>query len=108
MKIKTTPKIIWKKCTLDIVGPSNQTLDGNRYVLTFQDEHCKYTLALPNKAAGCRDSSQGFVEEIVLKFKILQAGLTDQGFSFMSEVSVNVCKLYKIKKIKLYRLPPTN
>jgi hypothetical protein len=46
MKIKTTPKIVWKKCALDIVGRSNHTLDGNRYVLTFKGEHYKYNLAV--------------------------------------------------------------
>jgi hypothetical protein len=35
MKITTTPDIVWEKCALDIVGPLSQTLDVNRYVLTF-------------------------------------------------------------------------
>jgi len=46
------------------------------------------------------------VEEIVLKFGIPQAVLTDQGSNFMSEVSVNVCKLLKIKKIKCTAFHP--
>ena len=49
MTITTTPEIVWKKCALDILGPLSQTLDGNRYVLTFQDELPKYTLAVPIK-----------------------------------------------------------
>jgi hypothetical protein len=47
MKIKTTPETDWEKCALDIVGPLIQFSDGNKYVLTFQDELSKYTLALP-------------------------------------------------------------
>jgi hypothetical protein len=47
MKITTTPEVVWKKCALDIVGPLNQTLNGYRYVLTFQDELSKFTLAVP-------------------------------------------------------------
>jgi hypothetical protein len=38
MNITTTPEAVWEKCALDIVGPLNQTLDGNKYALTFQDE----------------------------------------------------------------------
>jgi hypothetical protein len=38
MKITTTPEVIWDKCALDIVGPLNQTVDGHKYVLTFQDD----------------------------------------------------------------------
>jgi len=37
------------KCTLGIVGSMSQTLDGNKYVLTFQDELPKYILATPIK-----------------------------------------------------------
>ena len=32
MKITTTPKVIWEKCALDVLGPLNQTSGGNRYV----------------------------------------------------------------------------
>jgi len=42
MKIITTPKVVWEKCALDIVGPLSQTLDANKYVSTFQDELTKY------------------------------------------------------------------
>jgi hypothetical protein len=49
MKITTTPDSVWEKCALDIVGPLTPTLEGYRYVLTFQDELSKYTLALPIK-----------------------------------------------------------
>jgi hypothetical protein len=49
MKITTTPEVVWEKCVLDIVGPLRQTLEGKKYVLTFQDELSKYTLAIPIK-----------------------------------------------------------
>jgi hypothetical protein len=44
--------------------------------------------------------ARAFVEEIVLKFGIPQAVLTDQGSNFMSKVFDDVCKLLKIKRIK--------
>jgi len=99
MKITTTPEVVWEKCALDIVGPLNQTLDGNRYVLTFEDELCKYTLAIPIDQDAVT-IAKAFVEEVILKFGIPQMILTDQGSNFMSEVFTNVCKLLKIKKIK--------
>jgi len=100
MKITTTPEVVWEKCALDIVGPLNQTLDGNRYVLTFQDELSKYTLAIPIDHQDAVTIAKAFVEEVILKFGIPQMILTDQGSNFMSEVFTNVCKLLKIKKIK--------
>jgi hypothetical protein len=100
MKITTIPEIVWEKCALDIVGPLNLTLDGNRYVLTFQDELSKYTLAIPIEHQDAATIARVFVEEVILKFGIPQMILTDQGSNFMSEVFTNVCKLLKIKKIK--------
>jgi hypothetical protein len=47
MKITTTPDVVWEKCALDIVEPLTQTMEGNKYVLTFRDELSKYTLAIP-------------------------------------------------------------
>jgi len=49
MKITITPEIVWGKCALDIIGPLIQTSEGNKHVLTLQDELSKYTLALPIK-----------------------------------------------------------
>jgi IS30 family transposase len=78
----------------------NQTADGNKYVLTFQDELSKVTLAIPIIQQDAMTVARSFVEEIILKFGIPQSILTDQGSNFMSEVFGNVCKLLKIKKIK--------
>ena len=97
MTITTTPEIVWEKCALDIVGPLSQTLDGNRYVLTFQNELSKNTLAVPIKQQDAMTVATAFVEEIVLKFGIPHAVLTDQGSNFMSEDFANVCKILKIK-----------
>ena len=100
MKVTTTPEFVWDKCALDIVGPLNQTADGYKYVLTFQDELSKFTLAIPIIQQDAMTVARAFVEEIILKFGIPQSILTDQGSNFMSEVFGNVCKILKIKKIK--------
>jgi hypothetical protein len=106
MKITTTPEVVWEKCALHIVGPLNQTLNGDRYVLKFQDELSKFTLAVPIRQQGAVTVAKAFVEEIVLKFGIPQTILTDQGSNFMSEVFVNVCKRLKIEKIKCTAFHP--
>jgi transposase InsO family protein len=100
MKITTTPEVVWEKCALDIVGPLSQTLDGNKYVLTFQDELSIYTLAIPIAHQDTMTIAKVFVEEVILKFGIPQMIQTDQGSNFLSEIFTNVCKLLKIKKIK--------
>jgi hypothetical protein len=77
MKITTTPEVVWEKCALDIVGPLNHALDGNKYVLTFQGELPKYTLAIPIEQQAAGTVAEAFVEEVVLKFGIPQTILTE-------------------------------
>jgi hypothetical protein len=100
MKVTTTPEVVWDKCALYIVGPLNQTAEGHKYVLTFQDELSKFTLAIPLVQQDAMTVAKAFVEEIILKFEIPQSILTNQGSNFMSDVFGNVCKILKIKRIK--------
>jgi hypothetical protein len=47
MEITTTAQRPFEKCFLDIVGPLPVTLEGNKYILTFQDDLRKYVVAVP-------------------------------------------------------------
>ena len=47
LQITNTPEVVWQNCSLDIVGPLTQTSENNKYLLTFQDELSKYTVAVP-------------------------------------------------------------
>jgi hypothetical protein len=80
--------VVWEKCALDIVGSLSQTLEGNRYVLSFQDELSKYALAIPLEQQDALTLS--FVEEFNLKFGIPQMILADQWFK-LYERSFHQC-----------------
>jgi transposase InsO family protein len=84
---------------MDIVEPLTQTCENSRYLLIFQDELSKYTLAIPI-SQDASTVARVFVEQIVLKFGIPQALLTDQGSNFLSELFANTCKLLRVKRIK--------
>ena len=77
MKITTTLEVVWEKCALHIVGSLCQTLEGKRYILTFQDELSKYTLA-PKLQKDALTLYKAFVEEFILKFGIPQMVLADK------------------------------
>jgi len=57
---------------MDIVGPLTQTCEANKYLLTFQDELSKYTLAVPISQEDASTVARVFVEQIILKFGIPQ------------------------------------
>jgi hypothetical protein len=78
LQITDTPDVVWKKCSLDIVGPLTPTLQ-DKYLLTFQDGLSKFTIGVPLKQQDDMTLARAFVEEIILKFGIPQVLLTDQG-----------------------------
>ena len=100
LKITDTPDSVWQNCSMDIVGPLTQTYEGNKYLLTFQDELSKYTLAVPIRQQDASTVAKVFVEQIILKFGIPQTLLTDQGSNFLSELFANTCKLLRFNRIK--------
>jgi transposase InsO family protein len=100
LQITDTPEVVWQNCSLDIGGPLTLTSENNRYLLTFQDELSKYTVAAPIQQQDAMTVARVFVREIVLKFGIPQIMLTDQGSNFLSDLFSNVCKLLRIKRIK--------
>ena len=83
-----------------IVGPITQTSEGNKYLLTLQNELSKYTMAVTIQQQDAMTLARIFVEQIILKIGIPQILLTDQGSNFLSDLFANVCKLLRIKRIK--------
>jgi hypothetical protein len=100
LQITDTPKVVWQNCSLDIVGPLTLMSENNRYLLTFQDELSKYTIAVPIQQQDAMTVARVFVREFFLKFGIPQIILTDQGCNFLSDLFSSVCKLLRIKRIK--------
>ena len=70
--------------------------ENSKYLLIFQDKS-KYTEAVPIPQQDAMTWAKVFLEKIVLKFEIPQMILTDQCFSFLSDLLASVCKLLRIK-----------
>jgi len=100
MKITTTARQPFEKCALDIVGPMTETMSGNKYILTFQDDLSKFIVrvVIPIPQHDAETVAKEFVLNIVLKFGAPAQILTDQGSNFLSDLFKSMCKLLKIKK----------
>jgi len=63
--ITDTPSKPFEKCALDIVGPLTIIIQGNKYLLTFQDSLTKFSKAttIPNQEANT--ISKEFVTKII-------------------------------------------
>lgn len=99
MKITSTASRPFEKVFLDIVGPLPVSYNGNRYILTFQDDLTKYSEAFPIPNAEASTVAKEYVTKIICKFGVTESLLTDQGTNFMSNVFTEVCKSLKIHKI---------
>ena len=100
LQITDSHEVVWQNLGMDIFGPVTQTSEGNKYVLTFQDELSMYTMAVPIQQQDAVTAARVFLEQIILKFGIPQVLLTDEVSKFITDLFANVCKLLRIKKIK--------
>ena len=66
MQVTTTAKQPFEKCYLDVVGLLPVTMQGNKYILTFQDDLSKYAVAVPIEKQDAETVARAFVEKIVL------------------------------------------
>jgi transposase InsO family protein len=106
MEITTTARHPFEKCALDIVGPLTETVSGNRYILTFQDDLSKFIMAIPISQQDAETVAMEYVLNIVLKFGAPAQILTDQGSNFLSELFKNVCEMLRIRKIQTTAFHP--
>ena len=81
-------------------GSSPPVGQGNRHILTFQDDLSNYVVATPISQQDAETVARVFVSQVVLQYGTPSIVQTDQGANFVSEVFKNTCKLLKIKKIQ--------
>lgn len=98
MEITTTSEKPFQRLAIDIVGPLPITEQGNRFIITAQDDLTKYSfaIAVPNHEA------ETVVEKLLYIFAyfgIPQTFLTDQGSDFMSDLVKEISNLFKTKHI---------
>jgi len=70
LEITDISKKPFEKCILDIVDPLTITTEGNKYILTFQDNLTKFSKAmlLPNQETAI--VAKIFVTKIVMEHEI--------------------------------------
>jgi len=82
------------------VGPLIVTTNGNKYIVTFQDNLTKLSKAILLANQEAPTVAKEFVTKLVFEHGMPEKILTDQGTNFTSEILKNTCKLLKIEKIQ--------
>lgn len=100
MQITDTSQQAFEKIMLDIVGPLPLTENGNRYILTLQDDLSKFCQAYPIPNQETLTIAKEICSKFICTFGIPEIILTDQGTNFTSELMKDIAKLFQIKKIQ--------
>ena len=100
MKITDTPSEAFEKIEMDIVGPLPRTENGNKYILTIQDNLTKYSEAIPLRSTESTVIASAFAEHFITRFGCPQVIHTDQGSDFTSQVMATFCRIFRIKHLR--------
>ncbi|KAG5861212.1 hypothetical protein JTB14_019807 [Gonioctena quinquepunctata] len=98
----------WELTSMDIVRPLVTSMNGNRYLLSFQDYFTKYPEVIPLPDQKADTIARAFVEQIIVRHGTPRKLLTDQGANFTSTLFKEVCKLLNIEKIQTSSYAPTS
>ncbi|KRX24424.1 Retrovirus-related Pol polyprotein from transposon [Trichinella nelsoni] len=90
----------FQRVGMDIVGPLEETQNGNRYILVVCDYFSKWpeAFALPNAEA--RTVATALVNGIFCRYGAPETLHSDQGRNFESELMKEVCKLFGVTKTR--------
>lgn len=98
MEVTTTSSQPFERLAIDVVGPLPLTINGNRFILTMQDDLTKYSYAVPISNHEAQTIATELSKFITL-FGIPKTILSDQGSDFTSQLMRNVSKLFQTKHI---------
>ena len=98
MLITDTPKRPFDRIQMDILGPLPITMNGNRCLLTIQDNFSKYAEAIPLPCTDALTVGIAFAHTFIARHGCPKEIHTDQGRNFMSELFKVLCKIFKNKR----------
>lgn len=82
------------------------TVNGNVYILTFQDHFSKMVITIPLETHTAEVVAKALIDNVILIHGIPRTLLSDQGSEFMSKLFKNFCKLLRIRKIRTTAFRP--
>ena len=99
MVITDTPAEPFDKVSLDTVGKLPTTPNGNRHILTMQDNFSKYCIAIPIPDLKTTTIAHAVATKLFAQYGAPRCILTDRGGSFISELMKKLENIFKVKQL---------
>lgn len=97
MQITSTASTQFSTIHVDCVGPLVESVEGFKYIFTFQDDLTRYFGAVPVVDHTAEVIAKAMVENIILRFGIPQVIVSDLGTEFVNDVMNKMFKMLGIK-----------
>lgn len=88
-------EVPFERIGMDLVGPVVKSARGHQHILVILDYATRYPRAIPLSNTNAKELVQVFS-----RVGIPKEILTDQGTPFMSRVTKELCRLYKISHLR--------
>lgn len=99
MCITETPQLPNEMIVMDCVGPIGESIDGARFITTFQCCLTCFVHAIPSADITAFTVAKIFVERLICLHGIPKIILTDMGSNFMSQMFEETMKLLNISHV---------
>ena len=106
MIITDTPFKTFDKIAMDIIGPLNITKNGNKFILTIQDQLSKFLIAVPLQDQTAETVADAFIKRFICIFSSPKVVLTDRGTNFTSKLIKAIARRFKFSKIETTSFSP--
>lgn len=93
---------------LDFLGPFNESLKGNKYILSIVDQFTKWIEIYPLPDQSAAATAHTFFEGWICRFGVPSQVHTDQGRNFTSNLFHDLCKLLEATKTRTTPYRPSS
>ena len=99
MIITDTPIEPFAKISIDTVGPLPITPDGNKHILTVQDNLTKYCIAIVVPNTQAETIADAFARHVITTYGSKRIILSDKAPALIGKVMQQLSKIFKIDQV---------
>ena len=87
------------RIAMDLIGPLNETMRHNKYILTVMDYFTRYAEAIPITDKSAQTVANAVLRCIFFRYGMAKVLLTDNGGEFVASYFEDICRLLKVKRV---------